>query len=85
MASALSMGRLEVVGMAGIGAIGAGFVQNMGDLGLGPNIRDALLVVIGAWIVGTSEGNMRALGLGFGAVPVATLANRLILSSVLTK
>jgi len=65
---------LKIVGLAGAGAVGAGFVQSqVPATTLNPLYRD-LLLVAGALVIVTMGGaDLRTVGLGIGAAAVASL------------
>lgn len=75
-----SQEHLVTVGMAGVGATVAAFVQASG-LGatLGPNIRDLGLTVAALLLVGMGGHTTRAFALGVGAVGVGSLIRNNVL------
>lgn len=75
-----SQEHIVAVGMAGVGATVAAFVQSSG-LGatLGPNIRDLGLTVIALVLVGMGGHATRSFALGVGAVGVGSLVRNNIL------
>lgn len=83
VASAISMQRLTTLGIAGLGAAVAAGAQTAGNFGVGDNVRDLGMVVIGALVVGMGNGgNVRAFGIGFGAAAVSTLIRRNVITAV---
>lgn len=80
LGGSFSQEHLVSVGMAGVGATVAAFIQASG-LGatLGPNMRDLALTVGALVLVGMGGAAMRSFALGVGAVGVGSLIRNNVL------
>ena len=74
--------KVTSLGLAGLGAVVAGSVQAGGSLGVSSNVRDLILVAVGAAVAGWGGPMMRAFGTGFAAAAVASLIRSNVLTTI---
>lgn len=81
-ARAFSVNMAMQLGAAGLGAVTGSVVRGSVLLTVNPNIRDLLVAAVGAVIATMGGPNLRAFGVGIGAVAVGGLIQNNILTRV---